>query len=681
MTTMWRSYLRNRPHSYVNDLFGIGGLKRSQDFPRIAAARVENARNVMNEWKLHAGTKDAVKDIHTLDNVSNSLCQIADAAEFIRNVESDPEWIEGASSAVQEVSSFMNEANLSSDYYDKARAIQSLLGRSEHASLEHKNVINSMAESMRNEGVNLPKESKSRLITLQSDDIVKSFNIVQSNGTSESGEGVWIRKPDNLPTSKLSFPFPKRVSGGIEEICVPGDSALLGFILKQADCRSTRQALWEAGTRQTDSAKVRMEAMTSLVEIRREMANIRGYQNWNEYAQRESVLGPLGGSSAVKTFLTSLWTEMTPGIARELNALSSIHDGSSVEPWDIDYLMRKWKDYNRESLLSTELIESKLTFARVLAGAQQILDRLLNVDMQYDKTSGPLWHKDAFRLSLARGPKDPFAYLYIDPYARETKSVQSAQFTLSGSKLLSDGTRQKPQTALVLNLPSHPEFKLPIQLAQTFFHELGHAMHSLLSETSLQHFSGSRGAIDFVEFPSHLFEFFATDPDSLRELLKNEIDPTIIDHYAANRNAFAHIEAAQQLTYALVDQVFYETGSFTNLSEYLPPSAHVDKTQLLKILQPTSVANFEHLVHYGGSYYCYLLCRALAADVWKKSFRASPFDSEAGQRLGTFLKGGSVDQSLAAIYSIVPEQPPVSSIPIEPLLSDLSSCRAIHSAS
>jgi intermediate peptidase len=46
---------------------------------------------------------------------------------------------------------------------------------------------------------------------------------------------------------------------------------------------------------------------------------------------------------------------------------------------------------------------------------------------------------------------------------------------------------------------------------ESFWHELGHAMHTVLSQTEYHYFSGTRIPLDFAEFPSHLFEMFLTD--------------------------------------------------------------------------------------------------------------------------------------------------------------------------
>merc|ERR1719359_1296285 len=85
---------------------------------------------------------------------------------------------------------------------------------------------------------------------------------------------------------------------------------------------------------------------------------------------------------------------------------------------------------------------------------------------------------------------------------------------------MEDGERQLPATALVFSFPSKSQ-GLSMAGAATFLHEIGHALHSLLSETTLQHLSGTRGAVDFAEFPSHLFEHFVKDPRCLAQYARH----------------------------------------------------------------------------------------------------------------------------------------------------------------
>lgn len=257
---------------------------------------------------------------------------------------------------------------------------------------------------------------------------------------------------------------------------------------------------------------------------------------------------------------------------------------------------------------------------------------------------------------------------------RPGKVVQSAQFTLQGSKRLDGGEHQTPVTTLVYSLPVGT-VGLPLPYAITFMHEIGHAVHSLLSETTYQHLSGTRGTVDFVEFPSHLFEHFVLDPSCLATYAAHARTGTpmpsdVQRHCRRSRLRFAHFEAVQQLMYAVVDQSFYayspKIGSAFSSSEvqqHLSKSLeHFDVelssgpfegpfTALLGLSRPSK---FDHLVHYGGSYYCYLFNRALSAHVWHNSFREDPFAQGPGGRLREMLRGGSVVQSLDAIEALLP---------------------------
>lgn len=64
---------------------------------------------------------------------------------------------------------------------------------------------------------------------------------------------------------------------------------------------------------------------------------------------------------------------------------------------------------------------------------------------------------------------------------------------------------------------------------ETLFHEFGHTLQNLLTETKLQHVSGSRTYMDFVETPSTLMEYFVFDP-RLMPLWAKKADGTL-DHW------------------------------------------------------------------------------------------------------------------------------------------------------
>merc|ERR1712159_905626 len=181
-----------------------------------------------------------------------------------------------------------------------------------------------------------------------------------------------------------------------------------------------------------------------------------------------------------------------------------------------------------------------------MKGVELILERLLGLSFVAEEpATGEVWHPSVQKYTVRQGSR-VLGSLYLDPFMRPGKAVQSAQFTLQGSKKLPDGEEQTPSTCLVFNLPVGG-YGLPVSYATTFMHEIGHALHSLLSETTFQHLSGTRGAVDFVEFPSHLFEHFVLDPDCLalyatHHKTGEKVPKPVLDNYRDGRGRFGHIE-------------------------------------------------------------------------------------------------------------------------------------------
>ncbi|CAE8609929.1 unnamed protein product, partial [Polarella glacialis] len=136
-------------------LLGIEGLETPRDFPRLAAAAVQGARQEL----LGVEKRPALELVSALDNASNSLCRIADAAELCRNVHPSQDFVASASDAVQAVAGYMGEVNLDAEVYQGMRRAEE---SSDFANipLEARTVLHHMRVSMEHEGIHLPESEK-----------------------------------------------------------------------------------------------------------------------------------------------------------------------------------------------------------------------------------------------------------------------------------------------------------------------------------------------------------------------------------------------------------------------------------------------------------------------------------------------------------------------------------------
>lgn len=103
-------------------------------------------------------------------------------------------------------------------------------------------------------------------------------------------------------------------------------------------------------------------------------------------------------------------------------------------------------------------------------------------------------------------------------------------------------------------------------MIDNLFHEMGHAMHSMLGRTKYQHVTGTRCSTDFAEVPSTLMEYFSSDPRILSMISKHHssgesLPIDVLEKFCAAKNVFCGVDIHTQLIYAIVDQVIIHQKS------------------------------------------------------------------------------------------------------------------------
>lgn len=116
-------------------------------------------------------------------------------------------------------------------------------------------------------------------------------------------------------------------------------------------------------------------------------------------------------------------------------------------------------------------------------------------------------------------------------------------------------------------------------MLENLFHEMGHAMHSMLGRTRYQHVTGTRAATDIVEVPSILMEHYARDPAVLSKfgrhfLSGKQLPDEALNGLCQSRCLFESLEVQTQVFYSMVDHIYHAGHPL-----------HKTTTEILKELQ------------------------------------------------------------------------------------------------
>ncbi|XP_020261716.1 probable mitochondrial intermediate peptidase, mitochondrial isoform X2 [Asparagus officinalis] len=461
-----------------------------------------------------------------------------------------------------------------------------------------------------------------------------------------------------LPRENLLISAYKKKEKGFR---VTTDPSTLSSILRWTADDEVRKRAYIKGN---SSPHANLAILEKLICARDELGQTLGCKSYSEFAIQPNMAA---SPDVVMSFLIDLSMTIRPKADEEFRSIREFkrkmcnEKCADLQPWDEAYFTGKMKSSAYD--LDPSVIASYFSLSHCLEGLKVLVKSLFGATFHsMPFAPGESWHPSVMKLSLHHPEEGDLGFLYLDLYSRKEKYPGCAHFAIRGGRRLSGTEYQLPIVALVCNFSASPgsSSRLNHLDVETLFHEFGHALHSLLSRTDYQHFSGTRVVLDLAETPSNLFEHYAWDYRVLRTFARHYATGDVIpEKLVAVMNSARNMFAATELQ----RQIFLSITDLTLFGEQ--PSTPIDTISVVADLKRKYTSwnhvdgthwhtRFTHLITYGAGYYSYLYAKCFSETIWQEICSEDPFSMSTGTAIRTkFLQHGGAKDPVQLLQDFV----------------------------
>ena len=508
-------------------------------------------------------------------------------------------------------------------------------------------------EKLYNDMENLGLDQEQKMV------LKKLYNAFVKNGVALSEADQATMREINMELSSLSNTFGNRLlaenNAFAEEFGV--SISEYGGAMASTQDRALREKMFKAYASRGNNGNENdtKDLIVKLMGLRIEKAKLLGYETSAEFILADKMAGT---PEAVDVFLADL---MKPAVAKakeEIADMQKIMDrdikagllpkGSKIEPWDWAYYAEKVR--KEKYALDEETTKPYFQMENVRQGVFNTAHKLFGLN--FEQLEGvPVYHPEveAFKVTDADGSL--IGVLLTDYFPRPTKRGGAwmtnfvEQNGLAGVRpvIVNVGNFSKP-------VDGKPGL-LTLDEVGTMFHEFGHALHGLLSQTTYLSVSGTSVPRDFVELPSQIMENWAFQPEVLA---------TYAFHYETGEvipaELVAKIQAAgtfnqgfmttELVAASILDMMWHELTSVEGVEVEAFEAAACKKMGLIDEIIPRYRSTYFNHIFGGGysaGYYSYLWAEVLDKDAFELFVQNGLFDKETAMsfRRNVLEMGGS----------------------------------------
>jgi thimet oligopeptidase len=399
-------------------------------------------------------------------------------------------------------------------------------------------------------------------------------------------------------------------------------------VVDLAEQPATRERMWRARTNLGGEAN--LKTLAEIATLRHEYAGLFGQPSFAAFQLRRRMAGD---PATTARFLGDLRAKLT---VRELVDIEELRQAKArhlgtprsttrLDRWDVSFYSERVR--RERYAVDQEAFRAYLPPEESLRFVMRVLERMFAI--RYTPVPATLWHPDARAFAVSDAASGAVrAALYVDLYPRDGKFSHAAVWSFRNASTLVD---RKPQAALIVNMNRKG---LTLGELETLLHEMGHSVHSNLSQARYNSLAGTRVQRDFVEAPSQMLQDWVYDPQVLK--LFAEVCPTckpIPDEMIAKarvaRDFAKGLQKSRQLLYASFDLALHGEEVQDPLALWMKMEGATPLGYVPGTLFP---AAFQHIASgYAAGYYGYLWSEVIALDL-RTPFAADRLDPAVGAR-------------------------------------------------
>ncbi|WP_439634738.1 M3 family metallopeptidase [Glycocaulis sp.] len=478
---------------------------------------------------------------------------------------------------------------------------------------------------------------------------------------------------EDLPASMVSAARAAARARDMDGHIITLDRSSVEPFLETSPDRELRERAWRGfyNRGNNDNEFNNNQLIRDILALRQEQAQMLGFESWAHYRTGGTMAET---PEAAIDLMEQVWWPARQRALEELADIQAMIDAEGgdyeAEGWDWRYYTQRVRE-ERYSIDPSEVAQY-LELDRMIDAMFYTSERLFNITF-HERNDIPVYHPDVRVWEVHNADGEVIALFYGDYFARQGKrsgawmSAFRAQNGITGDipLILNNCNYNKPEDG-------EPAL-ISFTDATTLFHELGHGLHGILSNTDYPSLAGTSVDRDFVEFPAQILEHWLAQPEILEtyathyetgEPMPRELLERVLEAQTFN----AGFENVEFLNSGFVDMAFHLEENPSEIDvEAFEAEVLESRQNLRQIPMRHRSAHFLHSFSgegYAAGYYSYLWAGVLDNDGFAAFEEAGDiFDPETAQRLYEVFSGGNTRPAMEMYTGFRGREPSV-----EPLL-------------